>query len=40
VLETLGVVGAGLHGDDEYIELSSVAPRLYLTVAMIRHLAQ
>ncbi|WP_449433592.1 M20/M25/M40 family metallo-hydrolase [Pseudomonas putida] len=40
VLETLGVVGAGLHGDDEYIELASVAPRLYLTVAMIRHLAQ
>ncbi|MNI51773.1 Carboxypeptidase G2 precursor [compost metagenome] len=40
VLETLGVVGAGLHGDDEYIELNSVAPRLYLTVAMIRHLAQ
>jgi len=40
VLETLGVVGAGLHGDDEYIELGSIAPRLYLTVAMIRHLAQ
>ncbi|WP_313202846.1 M20/M25/M40 family metallo-hydrolase [Pseudomonas sp.] len=40
VLETLGVVGAGLHGDDEYIELSSIAPRLYLTVAMIRHLSK
>lgn len=40
VLETLGVVGAGLHGDDEFIELSSVAPRLYLTVAMIRELAK
>ena len=40
VLETLGVVGAGLHGDDEYIELGSIAPRLYLTVAMIRHLAK
>ncbi|MFT0866510.1 M20/M25/M40 family metallo-hydrolase [Pseudomonas sp. CAM1A] len=40
VLETLGVVGAGLHGDDEYMEIASVAPRLYLTVAMIRHLAQ
>lgn len=40
VLETLGVVGAGLHGEDEYIELNSIAPRLYLTVAMIRHLAQ
>lgn len=40
VLETMGVVGAGLHADDEYIELSSIAPRLYLTVAMIRHLSQ
>lgn len=40
VLETMGVVGAGLHADNEYIELSSVAPRLYLTVAMIRELSQ
>ncbi|HDS1734685.1 M20/M25/M40 family metallo-hydrolase [Pseudomonas sp. BP8] len=40
VLETMGVVGAGLHAEDEYIELTSVAPRLYLTVAMIRKLAQ
>lgn len=40
VLETLGVVGAGLHGDEEYMEIASVAPRLYLTVAMIRQLAQ
>lgn len=39
VLETLGVVGAGLHGDDEYMEIASVAPRLYLSVAMIRALA-
>ncbi|MCH4872813.1 M20/M25/M40 family metallo-hydrolase [Pseudomonas sp. TMW22091] len=40
VLETMGVVGAGLHADNEYIELGSVAPRLYLTVAMIRELSQ
>ncbi|MBF8792630.1 M20/M25/M40 family metallo-hydrolase [Pseudomonas sp. NY15372] len=40
VLETMGVVGAGLHAEDEYIELASIAPRLYLTVAMIRRLAQ
>ena len=40
VLETMGVVGAGLHADNEYIELNSVAPRLYLTVAMIRELSQ
>lgn len=40
VLETMGVVGAGLHADDEYIELSSIAPRLYLTVAMIKTLSE
>ncbi|YCH21440.1 M20/M25/M40 family metallo-hydrolase [Pseudomonas sp. D1-3] len=39
VLETMSVVGAGLHADDEYIELSSIAPRLYLTVALIRQLS-
>lgn len=40
VLETMGVVGAGLHADDEYIELSSIAPRLYLTVALIQQLSE
>ncbi|SDX03956.1 glutamate carboxypeptidase [Pseudomonas syringae] len=40
VLETMGVVGAGLHADDEYIELSSIAPRLYLSVALIMRLSQ
>lgn len=39
VLETMGVVGAGLHADDEYADLSSIAPRLYLTVAMIMQLS-
>lgn len=39
VLETMGVVGAELHADDEYIELSSIAPRLYLTVALITQLS-
>lgn len=39
VLETMGVVGAGLHADDEYAELSSIAPRLYLTTAMIMQLS-
>lgn len=39
VLETMGVVGAGLHSEDEYIELASIAPRLYLTTAMIRALS-
>jgi len=28
-----------LHADDEYSELSSIAPRLYLTVAMIMQLS-
>ena len=40
IRETMGVVGAGLHAEDEYIELSSIAPRLYLTVAMIRELSR
>lgn len=39
VLETMGVVGAGLHADDEYMELSSIAPRLYLTAALIMQLS-
>lgn len=39
VLETMSIVGAGLHGDDEYMELSSIAPRLYLTAAMIMELS-
>lgn len=39
VLETMGVVGAGLHAQEEYLELASIAPRLYLTTAMIRALA-
>ena len=39
VLETMGVVGAGLHADDEYAELSSIAPRLYLTTGMIMQLS-
>jgi len=40
VLETMGVVGAGLHAEDEYIELPSIAPRLYRPVAMIRELSR
>jgi glutamate carboxypeptidase len=39
VLETLGVVGAGLHADDEYSDLTSIAPRLYLSAAMIMTLS-
>lgn len=39
VLETMSIIGAGLHGDDEYMELSSIAPRLYLTAAMVIQLS-
>jgi glutamate carboxypeptidase len=39
VLETLGIVGAGLHSADEYAELDSIAPRLYLAVRMIQELS-
>lgn len=39
VLETMGVVGAGLHADDEYMDLNSIAPRLYMTAAMIMELS-
>ncbi|MBA1246251.1 M20/M25/M40 family metallo-hydrolase (plasmid) [Pseudomonas luteola] len=40
ILETMGVVGAGLHSPEEYIDLSSIAPRLYLTVSMIKELSE
>lgn len=39
VLETLGVVGGRLHSPEEFAELSSVAPRLYLTTRMIVELS-
>jgi glutamate carboxypeptidase len=35
VLETLGLVGGGLHSEAEYVELDSVVPRLYLAAQMI-----
>ncbi len=35
VLETLGVVGGKLHSPEEYAEMNTVAPRLYLTARMI-----
>ncbi|UEM01954.1 M20/M25/M40 family metallo-hydrolase [Skermanella rosea] len=40
VLETMGVVGAGLHSPEEYVELSSIAPRLYLTTSLIMELSE
>ena len=40
VLETLGVVGTGLHAKDEYKDLSSITPSLYLTTALIMQLSE
>jgi glutamate carboxypeptidase len=40
VLEGLGIVGGGLHSPDEWADLNSVAPRLYLTVRMLELLAE
>jgi glutamate carboxypeptidase len=35
VLEGLGIVGGGLHAPEEWADLDSVAPRLYLTLKLI-----
>jgi len=40
VLEGLGIVGDGLHTVDEWADLDSVPPRLYLTVRMLESLAK
>jgi glutamate carboxypeptidase len=40
VLETLGVVGGRLHSPEEFAELESLAPRLYLTAQMIMELSR
>jgi glutamate carboxypeptidase len=40
VLEGLGIVGDRLHSSDEWADLNSVAPRLYLTVRMLELLAK
>jgi glutamate carboxypeptidase len=40
VLETLGVVGGRLHAPEEFAELESLVPRLYLTAQLIMRLSQ
>lgn len=40
VLETMGVVGGGLHSPEEFADVTSVVPRLYLTTRMIMDLSQ
>jgi acetylornithine deacetylase/succinyl-diaminopimelate desuccinylase-like protein len=38
VLESLGLAGWGYHGRDEYIEIDSIVPRLYLTTRLLQDL--
>jgi glutamate carboxypeptidase len=40
VLESLGLAGWGFHARDEYIEIDSIAPRLYLTARLLQELAR
>jgi glutamate carboxypeptidase len=40
VLETLGIVGGRLHSPDEFANIDSIVPRLYLTVRMVQELSQ
>ena len=35
VLDGMGIVGDRIHSSDEWADLDSVAPRLYLTVRML-----
>jgi glutamate carboxypeptidase len=39
VLEGLGLAGWGYHARDEYVELDSIVPRLYLTSRLLQDLA-
>jgi glutamate carboxypeptidase len=38
VLESLGLAGWGYHARDEYIEIDSIVPRLYLTARLLQDL--
>lgn len=40
VLESLGLVGGRYHSSDEYVELHSVVPRLYLATRLVMELAE
>jgi glutamate carboxypeptidase len=40
VLESLGLAGWGYHAKNEYIEIDSIVPRLYLTSRMLQDLAK
>jgi len=40
VLESFGLPGSGYHARDEYIEIDSIAPRLYLMTRMLQTVAR
>lgn len=40
VLESMGLAGYGYHARDEYIEIDSIVPRLYLTARMLIELGK
>jgi glutamate carboxypeptidase len=40
VLESLGLAGWGFHAKDEYIEIDSIVPRLYLSSRLLQELAK
>jgi len=40
VLESMGLAGWGYHARDEYIEIDSIVPRLYLTTRLMTRVAQ
>jgi len=39
VLESFGLAGWGYHARDEYIELDSIVPRIYLMTRMLASVA-
>lgn len=40
VLDGLGVVGDRIHSSDEFVDIDSIVPRLYLTVRLIERLSE
>jgi len=40
VLESLGLAGWGYHAKNEYVEIDSIVPRLYLSARLLNDLAR
>jgi glutamate carboxypeptidase len=40
VIESFGLAGWGYHARDEYIEVDSIVPRLYLMMRMLQSAAR